>query len=50
VDGRPDLSLVIYTPATAQDAQLIRSLVNTPAAKKRGNGHIHRARDRSRSA
>lgn len=27
VDGRPDLGLVIYTPATPADADRIRSLV-----------------------
>jgi hypothetical protein len=27
VDGRPDLGMVIYSPATARDAELIRSLV-----------------------
>lgn len=33
VDGRPDLSLVIYSPATDKDMRLIRSLVE-PAARK----------------
>jgi transcriptional regulator with XRE-family HTH domain len=34
VDGRPDLSLVIYNPATAADAERIRSLIEakTPAS------------------
>ena len=27
VDGRPDLGMVIYNPATAKDAELIRSLI-----------------------
>jgi len=27
VDGRPDLSMVIYNPATPQDAGRIRSLI-----------------------
>jgi transcriptional regulator with XRE-family HTH domain len=31
VDGRPDLSMVVYNPATCADADLIRSLV-TPAS------------------
>jgi hypothetical protein len=31
VDGRPDLSMVVYNPATAADAQKIRSL--TPSAR-----------------
>jgi hypothetical protein len=35
VDGRPDLSLVIYNPAPAADADKIRSLVKPkrPASK-----------------
>lgn len=28
VDGRPDLSMVIYNPATAKDAELVRKLVD----------------------
>ena len=32
VDGRPDLSLVIYNPATPADAEKIRSLVKPRAA------------------
>jgi hypothetical protein len=28
VDGRPDLSLVIYNPATPADVELVRSLVD----------------------
>src|SRR5437879_6043116 len=32
VDGRPDLSLVIYNPATPKDAEKIRSLVKPRAA------------------
>jgi transcriptional regulator with XRE-family HTH domain len=30
VDGRPDLSLVIYNPATPMDAQKIQSLIGSP--------------------
>jgi transcriptional regulator with XRE-family HTH domain len=30
VDGRPDLSLVIYNPATAADAEKIKSLIEAP--------------------
>src|SRR6266446_5864585 len=33
VDGRPDLSLVIYNPATPADAEKIRSLVKPRAAR-----------------
>jgi transcriptional regulator with XRE-family HTH domain len=32
VDGRPDLDMVIYNPATAADAQRIRSLIESPEA------------------
>lgn len=31
VDGRPDLALVIYNPATPKDAELIRSLIRSRA-------------------
>jgi transcriptional regulator with XRE-family HTH domain len=31
VDGRPDLSLVIYNPATPADAEKIKSLIEAPA-------------------
>jgi hypothetical protein len=31
VDGRPDLSMVIYNPATPVDAERIRSLIGVPA-------------------
>ena len=31
VDGRPDLSMVVYNPATDVDAELVRSLVETSA-------------------
>jgi hypothetical protein len=33
VDGRPDLTLVIYNPATPQDAEKIRALLK-PASKR----------------
>jgi hypothetical protein len=33
VDGRPDLTLVIYNPATPEDAQKIRALLK-PAPKR----------------
>jgi transcriptional regulator with XRE-family HTH domain len=32
VDGRPDLSMVVYNPATSADADLIRSLVASQSA------------------
>ena len=30
VDGRPDLGMVVYNPATSADADRIRSLVTSP--------------------
>ena len=36
VDGRPDLSLVIYNPATKRDAERIRGLVRKLGKTKRG--------------
>jgi transcriptional regulator with XRE-family HTH domain len=35
VDGRPDLSMVIYNPATPADAEKIRSLTGLPPAPER---------------
>jgi transcriptional regulator with XRE-family HTH domain len=36
VDGRPDLGMVVYNPATPEDAQRIRALIKTkPKAKRR---------------
>jgi transcriptional regulator with XRE-family HTH domain len=32
VDGRPDLSMVVYNPATPEDAEKIRSLAGVPRA------------------
>src|SRR5215468_2218309 len=43
VDGRPDLGMVIYNPATPADAERIRSLVKPLKAKKRTTGR-HRRR------
>ena len=42
VDGRPDLSMTVYNPATPEDAERIRSALNgqaakPPAAKRRSN-------------
>jgi transcriptional regulator with XRE-family HTH domain len=36
VDGRPDLSMVIYTPATPRDADRIRSLIRSQKKKAPG--------------
>ena len=38
VDGRPDLGMVIYNPATPADAERVRSLMTPPRAKKRATG------------
>ena len=35
VDGRPDLSLVIYNPATAADAAKVRSLMESTPTRER---------------
>jgi hypothetical protein len=35
VDGRPDLTLVIYNPATSEDAEKIRALLKPPAKRGR---------------
>jgi transcriptional regulator with XRE-family HTH domain len=35
VDGRPDLAMVIYNPATLEDAARIRSLIETQASASR---------------
>ena len=36
VDGRPDLRMVVYNPATAADAERIRSLIRLPTRKTVG--------------
>jgi transcriptional regulator with XRE-family HTH domain len=35
VDGRPDLTMVIYNPATSQDADKIRALLKSPPKRSR---------------
>jgi transcriptional regulator with XRE-family HTH domain len=40
VDGRPDLSLVIYNPATSKDVEKIRSLVKPRASAPRRRGPL----------
>jgi hypothetical protein len=37
VDGRPDLSMVVYNPATSEDAEKISSLVEGKAAREDGS-------------
>ena len=45
VDGRPDLGLVIYNPATLADAERIRSLIKSQtSASTRGGPRVRRAR------
>lgn len=36
VDGRPDLGMIVYNPATAEDAERIRSIVNAQPAPAAG--------------
>jgi hypothetical protein len=36
VDGRPDLSMVVYNPATAEDADRVRSLLRPPGQGQGG--------------
>ena len=43
VDGRPDLSMIVYNPATRADAELIRSLVAT--TPRRSRKLLHRPAD-----
>jgi hypothetical protein len=40
VDGRPDLSLVIYNPATSKDVEKIRSLLKPRASAPRRRGPL----------
>lgn len=35
-DGRPDLSMVIYNPATAKDAELVRALLKADGKPHKG--------------
>jgi transcription regulator MmyB-like protein len=35
VDGRPDLGMVVYNPATPADAERVRSLINSRSADSR---------------
>jgi hypothetical protein len=34
VDGRPDLAMMIYNPATAKDAKIIAGLIEAAARKR----------------
>ncbi len=47
VDGRPDLTLVIYNPAKAADARRIQALIAAPAAvERRGQAALSQATER----
>jgi transcriptional regulator with XRE-family HTH domain len=50
VDGRPDLSMVVYSPATSADADRIRSLLGNSIKPSRADGTVQRkAAHRTRS-
>jgi len=42
VDGRPDLNMVIYSPATVADKEKIRALVKAQGVKQRSRAAVHR--------
>jgi transcriptional regulator with XRE-family HTH domain len=42
VDGRPDLTMVIYNPATLQDADKIRALLKPPPKRSNEANHVRR--------
>src|ERR1700761_2806536 len=46
VDGRPDLTLVIYNPATEQDADKIRALLKSPPKRAQRNSEPNHVRRR----
>jgi hypothetical protein len=48
IDGRPDLSLIVYNPATPADAENIRSLIETTRAPDKGAKHVRSVRKRAR--
>jgi hypothetical protein len=48
VDGRPDLGMVIYNPATPEDAERIRSLVKPQPSKRDIRRAKHQASARRR--
>jgi hypothetical protein len=45
-DGRPDLSLVIYNPATPEDVNKIRGLLKSEAKPNRGGVATHERESR----
>ena len=42
VDGRPDLSMMVYNPATEADREKLRALINPPSAGHRSRGRSGR--------
>jgi transcriptional regulator with XRE-family HTH domain len=48
VDGRPDLGMVVYAPATPADAARIRSLLEDSVKPSRANGAVRRRGARRR--
>jgi transcriptional regulator with XRE-family HTH domain len=48
VDGRPDLGMVVYAPATPADAARIRSLLEDSVRPSRANGAVRRRGTRRR--
>lgn len=48
VDGRPDLNMVVYTPATSADAGKIRALLLTDVPAKRSASRSPKTRSQSR--
>jgi transcriptional regulator with XRE-family HTH domain len=48
IDGRPDLSMVIYAPATPADVDRVRSLLKPRRSTPGSGAHQHRARRSAR--
>ena len=48
IDGRPDLSMIVYNPATPADAENIRSLIESTRAPDKGAKHVRSVRKRAR--
>jgi transcriptional regulator with XRE-family HTH domain len=41
VDGRPDLTMVVYNPVTDEDADKIRALLKPESRRRPRQGHVH---------
>ena len=48
IDGRPDLSMIVYNPATPADAENIRSLIESTRAPDKGAKPVRSVRKRAR--